>query len=140
MKWCQHHWDMLRDGIKARRMWHFVPESGQEAAENIVLELEGHGTAFDPLMGAMWQLTERVLENIKDSSGPLEALGAFGDPEWCPMCTVQKSYDWFDDPEQNKEGLKRGEHHLDAQEWIGLKLDSAVTYVKQQGWKFDFEE
>lgn len=137
MKWCQPHWDILRDGIKARGMWRFVPQSGEEVCENTVLELQGHGATFDPLSGAMWQLTNQVMENIGKSEGPSAVLSAFGDPDWCPMCEVQKSYEWWDDPERNAEQKSRPEWALDAQGWIDRKLDSALTYVNQQGWKLD---
>jgi hypothetical protein len=137
MKWCQKHWDALRDGVKARRMWRFVPESGEEAMDNVVLELGGHGSTFDPLMGSMWQLTHKIVENIGRSQGPGAALAAFGDGDWCPMCEVQQSYEWWDKPELNTDGAERPPQARDAQGWIDGKLDGALSYVRSQGWKLD---
>jgi hypothetical protein len=139
MKWCQAHWDALREGVKARRMWRFVPQSGEEAFDNTVLELQGHGSTFDPLSGAMWQLTNQVMENIGKSEGPGGVVAAFGDPQWCPMCEVQASYDWWDDPTKNTDRSPRPDYALNAQGWIDGKLDGAAEYVKQQGWKLDNE-
>lgn len=134
MKWCQAHWDALREGVKARGLWQFVPESGEEACENAVLELKGHGSTFDPLSGAMWQLTNQVLENHKRSGAPPEAmLSMIGGPDWCPMCDVQKSWDWWADPSMNTEGKARPSHALDAQGWIDAKLDSARQFAESEG-------
>lgn len=138
MKWCQPHWDALRDGVKARKMWRFVPETGEEALENTVLELQGAGVTFDPLSGAMWQLTNQVLENYARSGHP-NAIAMFGAPDWCPMCDVQSSFEWWDDPARNTEGKPKPPNALDAQGWIDGKLDGALDYVKKQGWKLDDE-
>lgn len=145
MKFCDAHWEALREGVKNRRMWRFVPVSGEEAAERMVAELEGkvqnEEKHFDPLMGSMFQISTAVGKNIERSSGPLAALQCVGDPEWCPLCTVQQSFDvikanpggW----EEFKKHAPPGSFPLDAQGWIDQTLDQAVKYVREQGWELD---
>lgn len=138
MQWCTKHWEALKDGVKARKLWRFVPESGHELFENAQLELKGYGGPFDPLTGSMWQLTEHVMSNINKSQGPAAAFSAFGDPHWCPMCTVQESYEVFlKTPEAETRDYKS--RALDAQGWIDRKLDQALEHAKHCGMKLDGE-
>ena len=110
-----------------------VAGSGEEAAANMLLEIKGQGETFDPLMGAHWRITNRVISNIRDTHGPHAALSAMGDPEFCPLCAVQSSFDWWDDPAKNVDGKPRPDHAADAQGWIDGTLDSALAYAREQG-------
>lgn len=136
MKFCQKHWDALIEGVKVRKMWRFVPQSGVEVFENAVLELQGHGSGFDPLSGAMWQLAGEVTDNVAKSQSPGAAIACMGDPIWCPMCAIQE---WWDNPALNTTGMKRPENAGDAQAWIDRKLDAALRYAREQGYKLDDE-
>jgi hypothetical protein len=133
MKWCQKHWDALRDGVKARGLEQFGAQDGREALENEVLALKGAGSAFDPLMGSHWQLRSEVLDNVAKSQGPGAALSCLGAPDWCPMCAIQESFDWWDDPAKNTIGSQRPPNAGDAQAWIDRKLDAAARYAAEQG-------
>ena len=126
MKFCTAHWEALKEGVRSRGMWHLVAQSGEDAAANMAQELQGGEEVFDPLMGAHWRIANRVLQNLAKSQGPEAALGAVGDPDFCPLCAVQQSYESY------------GEAHrppaaLDAQGWVDTTLDSALTYAREQG-------
>lgn len=126
MRYCETHWQALRDGVELRGMTHLVAADGEQAAENMVAELEGE-ERFDPLMGSHWIIARRVLKNIASSSaGASAALSFFGDPEWCPLCTVQQSYDLYGDRPRPPEAL-------DAQGWIDMSLDGALEYARREG-------
>lgn len=145
MRMCEHHWDLLKEGVKNRRMWHFVPTSGEEATERMKAELEqtvkDPEKHFDPLTGSMFNIATSVGKNIERSEDPLAALQAVGDPNWCPLCTVQQSYDRLHSDPAGLEEFKRtappGAIPLDAQGWIDRTLDGALEYVKDQGWELD---
>ena len=83
MKFCQKHWDRLRDVIKAKGMAHLIAKNGQTAAKNIVKELEGKLGAddYDPLMACHWLIMERALE-----CGGLYLLN----DDYCPLCEAIK--------------------------------------------------
>lgn len=129
MKFCEKHWEALRQGVQDRGMWHLVPKSGEAVIDNMAQELQGGEEVFDPLMGAHWRIANRVLESIGKNSGPEAALSALGDPDWCPLCAVQSSYDWWDGPEATE---PRPAHAADAQGWIDRALDGALSYAREQ--------
>lgn len=132
MRYCQAHWDALRAGVKARGLWKFVPQSGDEAAANMYLELKGQGETFDPLMGAHWRIANSVTRNIANSQGPLAAIQAIGDPDWCPLCEIQRSYDCWSNPEYIASHGVRPPEARDAQGWIDGVLDGALDYARSQ--------
>lgn len=126
MKFCQPHWVALGEGVKARGMWHLVPQTAEEAAANLQREVDGGVETFDPLMGAHWRIANRVLDNIAKTQGPGAALAAVGDPDFCPLCAVQISYESYGDG-------PRPPWALDAQGWIDVTLDGALNYAREQG-------
>jgi hypothetical protein len=132
VRYCQCHWDALRAAVDVRGLGHLVAQSGDEALANTALELKGAGETFDPLMGAHWRIANRVIENLGRTQGPDAAISAIGDPEWCPLCAVQASFDWWEDRSKNTSGDPRPAHALDAQGWVDATLDSALAYAREQ--------
>lgn len=96
MRYCQAHWDVLRQAVKDRGMWDLVPTSGQEATERMAEQLRGGEPKFDPLMSLHWHYVNSAIEN----SG-LFILGHNpDDPEGhhCPLCAFEKYAKNFDAP------------------------------------------
>lgn len=66
LKWCQPHWDSLRNAIQQKGMFEFVSKGGAAAASAMVEELKGENVdacGFDPLMRA-WSMTIRSASNL----------------------------------------------------------------------------
>jgi hypothetical protein len=136
MKFCQPHWDAMREAVKKRGLWKFVAE-GREAFDNTVLALKGHGEPFDPLMGSMWKIAGQVGQNVERSQGPLAALQCMGDPNWCPLCQIQESFENLMDGgkaarEEFMRNAPKGSKPLDAQGWIDATMDGALEYAREQ--------
>jgi hypothetical protein len=127
VKWCRDHWDAIRKAVADRGMEHLAAPSAEQAHADFAAQLEGEEERFDPVMGSMWRLTHRVLENVSISQGPAAVLSAFGDPDWCPMCAVQQSYEEYLRSGQKVDGA------LDAQGWITNTVDSALAHARESG-------
>jgi hypothetical protein len=82
MKFCQPHWEKLREAVKARGMDQLVAKGGPEAIRRTVSEIEDGPTPanFDPLMRLHWMIAGRVMEQI-----PYIITG-----DYCPMCEAGK--------------------------------------------------
>jgi len=109
LKFCQPHWDELKDAVKARGMWPLVAENGQAAINRMVDEIENRATddTYDPLMSAHWMIASRALE-----CGGLYLMTG----EYCPLCEV--------------------ENHTEAGEaakWIAGCTDSIRTFCQERG-------
>lgn len=77
MKWCQDHWDRLREAIEARGLGHLVAPDGQTAAAQLADELERGD--YDPLMDAFWATNSNAARTIERAGGsPLYLSG--GEP------------------------------------------------------------
>lgn len=121
MNICQHHWDKLRAAVEERGMSHLVAQSGEQAADDFVAQLEGRSTIknWDPLMAA-WSNLGRV--GLKRCG-----LAAFN-PDFCFLCEVQKSFD------QVKTTAEfNPERHRDADWWIASCMDAMLSYARGQG-------
>ena len=94
MKFCQNHWDKLKDAIKARGIFDFVAGSGEEAVKQMKEQLEGKPEAierFDPLMAAHWAIANNAIDVLKRiGQSPLIMMAP--DPEYpqleCPICCL----------------------------------------------------
>ena len=119
MKFCQPHWDTLRDAIKARGLYALVAESGQQAADNIVSEL-AHGPTidnFDPLMSAMWAIVSNLSVNNPSV--------LFMDD--CPLCFANREHaERCQDPD-----CLEGATYYDR--WIDRAADDQVDAWKARG-------
>lgn len=120
MKFCQKHWDQLRDKIKEQGMFHLVARDGHKLIERFKKEKEGQATIPDPLIEAHNMILQRAIECM--------GIGIMGtnekDPEghYCPCCCAN-------------EHLKPHENgQVCADYWI----DSLTIYLhdeyKKEGW------
>lgn len=85
MKFCQPHWDALREAINARGLGHLVAVNGRDAHARAVAELKGEADVsdFDPLMAAHNMILSRATQDF--------GLALFtGD--YCPVCEYLKVY------------------------------------------------
>lgn len=86
MRFCQEHWDKLRDAIEDEGLGHLIARDGHDAATKMVDALERESTTlanFEPLMTAHWAIIERI---SKHASGVLFVEG-------CPLCWVQDEHE-----------------------------------------------
>lgn len=116
MKFCQAHWDQLRDAIKTRGIWPLVARNGMEAAERFVEELEGKASdaSWDPLMAAHWAIGGRATEIL--------GLYIFG-TEVCPVCEVLTVHD--------SKPCEHGCTHDDVEKrWIEGPADAMLKHVR----------
>lgn len=92
MKFCQPHWDALRQAIEDRGLTALVAEGGEAAAKNLVSELEEGATIdnFDPLMAAhnsIWANAMTVASETYKANPLAMIAGDPEHPEWeCPVC------------------------------------------------------
>ena len=97
MKFCQPHWEKLREAIRVRGLYGLVAKSGEEAMARTVAELETASageaqrpSTFDPLMGAHWA----IVNNVGDRVGILTLMAPNEDgSERCPLCYIQTEHD-----------------------------------------------
>ena len=81
MKFCQNHWDMLRENIKKEGIYDWVAQSGETAVAMMTDELaRGEHTPvnYDPLMNCHNMIFGRTLEMV----GAYALSEEFG----CPIC------------------------------------------------------
>lgn len=83
MKWCQNHWDELKNAIKQKGLYHLVAKNGEEVIDRVTAELRGEETLanYDPLMSAFWMINGRATE----IGGIYLLMG-----EYCPLCELDK--------------------------------------------------
>lgn len=131
MRFCTCHWNSLRKAVDDRGMTHLVARSGEDAVENQVAELEGRATPanWDPLMAAHWAIAGKVMDAIGHSQGPEAALAFFGSADGCPLCEVQRSYDWWG---RNGNPPPPAEAK-DAQAWIDSCMDAMRAHAVEIG-------
>lgn len=86
---CQKHWDMQREAIKAKGMYHLVHKGGEQAMKHVLRQLKGEDKEqdFDPLLAANNAIFVNALNAVglqlmvPDDSGKLP----------CPICLVIKT-------------------------------------------------
>lgn len=85
MKFCQPHWEMLRQAVRDQGMWELVAQSGEECAQRTVSQLEegAQPANFDPLMQLHWMIVNRVSEKP-------DMLMFLMSGDHCPMCEAGK--------------------------------------------------
>ena len=70
MKFCQDHWDRLRQRIDDRGLSHLIAADGQKAVSMMTSQLQERRTTrenYDPLMGAHFAILNNAmctLENV----------------------------------------------------------------------------
>lgn len=80
MRFCQSHWNQLRDKVKESGMFHLVSTSGEQAAKRMQKEIAGKPTVPDPLLEAHNMMLKRAIECL--------GIGVMGD--CCPLCEANK--------------------------------------------------
>lgn len=92
MKFCQPHWDALREAIEARGLAALVADGGEAAAKNLASELTDGSTLdnFDPLMSAHFAIWNNAMSLATEryQADPMALMMNHPDhPEWeCPIC------------------------------------------------------
>lgn len=87
MKFCQSHWDKLRDAIKSKNMFHLVSNSGEELATRMKKQSAGQAVVPDPLMEAHNMILERSISLMPHIIGINEEAE---DKHFCPLCEALK--------------------------------------------------
>lgn len=88
MKFCERHWTMAKDKIKAIGADHLIASSGEEAAQRAA-----NGTD-DPLMQLHWMIANRAMEAL----GPWLLLLNDDGTDRCPQCEFSKGCAASDQP------------------------------------------
>lgn len=112
MKFCEPHWEQLKDKIKELGMWDLVSKGGQDLAERMQAEISGKGDGkwnFDPLMSAHNMIVTNAVR-----AGGLYLL----EGDLCPLCELDK----------NKEAMKE-----DSTVWIEKAAQGALEYCREKG-------
>lgn len=114
MKFCQPHWDALRDAIEARGLSDLIAPDGETAAMQMVDALKREETTaanFDPLMNAHFAIASNVM-GIMSSAGanplylmaddevaPEDPVTGYGkeheEKTWprCPLCYLNLAHE-----------------------------------------------
>ena len=82
MRFCQAHWDRLREEIRAQGLDHLVSSSGEEEAARLassINDIDKAAVNFDPLMWAYFAIWSAFIEDA--GVGGLTFDG-------CPLCVV----------------------------------------------------
>lgn len=130
MKFCQAHWDRLREAIDARGLGSLVPESGEEAARRLVRDTN-EGTSidtFDPLMGAHNAIWSRAMSEIRDKyqQNPLMLMADPDEhPEWaCPVCALSWCH-----AEHDRLCTQEGCNYPKDFDWATEMIDGAADFM-----------
>lgn len=119
MKYCNHHWTMLRIAIDVRGLTHLVARDGAEAVKRLKSEADGTATPFtyDPLMAAHNMVIARALK-----LGGIGMLGTAPDGgEYCPVCEAMRGHASY----QSAQITER--HYTDG------PADAALAYCRESG-------
>jgi len=86
MKFCQDHWNLLRQRIDDRGLTHLIAKDGSVAAEQMATQIQERDVTketFDPLMSAHWAIAGNVMSFLKDAGmNPLYLMSA-GEEDKC---------------------------------------------------------
>jgi hypothetical protein len=110
MKFCQPHWDRLRNAIKERGIDHLGAKTGEQVIEEMKADLEGQKRPYDPLLDCHWMITCRAME-----LGGLYLMTQKEDgSNYCPICEVIA-------------------HGGDEDHWINGPADAALEECRKRG-------
>lgn len=109
MRFCEDHWQRIREEVKRQGMADLISPSGKVAATRDVANLTNQGrrtlATFDPLMGAHWGIVTNVFDYLRRAGGdPLYILTANNEADeshtsrssfteedgghYCPLCEI----------------------------------------------------
>lgn len=122
MKFCQPHWNALRDAIERRGLSHLIAKSGEDAAKRAVAELKGTATdhTLDPLMAAHWMIVGKVTERV--------GLALYGG-DFCPVCEGIKTNEGVVDPKLDRVYTPEEEESY----WIDGPADAVLQECRDKG-------
>ena len=124
MRFCQPHWDKLRDAIKARGIWSFVATSGEQAVAQLSSEIEQHkhtAANYDPLMGAHWAIVNNAMGS---TPAGLALLSPNKDgTDRCPLCYINGERHRH--AQVDPENWSRADDQAFYDEWIDRAADDA---------------
>ena len=114
MKFCQSHWDRLKDAIEARGMGGLIAKSAEAVTHRIQQEVAGTATAktFDPLMAAHWGICTNALRAGGLYLLTMDETGK----ERCPLCELHENV---------------GAQHVDT--WITEASEESLRYCQRNG-------
>lgn len=112
MKFCQKHWEDLKQAIKDKGMWDLVAIDGHAALYMMKQELEGSETdsTYDPLMAAHNMISAKALEY-----GGLYLMTG----DYCPLCELISHAPGGSDGEAT------------CREWIKGSTDACLAYCQE---------
>lgn len=93
MKFCDEHWERLKDAIRQVRLWSLVAESGEEGTRRMRSWVSEGLTVdnFDPLIGAYYAIFAGAMTTISGTYKH-DPLVVMADPEHpersCPICAL----------------------------------------------------
>jgi hypothetical protein len=112
MRMCQPHWDLLRAAVDERGMNDLVAKDSKAATDNLVAEMEGAPTSFDPLMS----LNNHFFgEALRCGGLYLMALNDKGE-HYCPICEFEKHGKDFN-----------------AKAQVAASADAMLAYARDEG-------
>jgi hypothetical protein len=113
MRFCQTHWDRLREAIKNKGLNQFVSADGETLTEKIKKEVKEEVTIPDPLFAAHNAIVEAAIKQ-----GGLYLLGKDEEgKDYCPLCEVNKY--------AKEEGAD--------EDWIQGSTDDVLAYFTSKG-------
>lgn len=122
MKFCQEHWQQLRQKIDDRGLAHLVPKNGAVATQQMQSQLRERAVTkenFDPLMGAHWAIASNAMQVLQRAGvDPLYLMmePAPGRTD-CPLCELNRIH---------KEGCREEKCTLDKERGYDFFLDLAA--------------
>ena len=90
MKFCQTHWDKLKEAIREAGIYGFAASSSDQIAAKMVKEIDAGASksTFDPLMNGYLA----ILSNALDAAG-LQVMGPNEDgSDRCPLCFMNEAH------------------------------------------------
>lgn len=91
MKFCDNHWESLKDAIEIRSLSHLVSKNEEDAAARIQKELDGKHSLdnYDPLLNAYWMLMQKAVE--------MGGIYMMSNDNICPLCEVRNNLGLLED-------------------------------------------
>ena len=125
MKFCQGHWDRLREAIETRGIADLIAPDGHVALEQMADQLnraeagEEPSTPvnYDPLMAAHWA----IINNVSEAGGPGCLLHMISTPDCCPLCFAN---------EQHEAICTEPGCTFTFDDWIDRAADDQLAHVK----------
>lgn len=97
MKFCETHWNRLREVINQKGMGHLVSKSTEELNDRMLKQNKNNLTFIDPLITSMLTINKAALDQ-----GGLYLMSTKPDgTHYCPLCEGEKQLeglaeDWID--------------------------------------------